>query len=115
MFFEDRGQTRKYCFVAMFPKGGQTRKHCFLAMFLEGGQTRKHFFIKLVGKITLVNNGNYTGAPSFLKEDKPGNIAYSWSERKFAYSFGNITIYSKQSLFCYWNTCISGPTRSILL
>ena len=23
-------------------EGGQTRKHCFLAMFPEGGQTRKH-------------------------------------------------------------------------
>jgi hypothetical protein len=33
------GQTKKLCFLAMFPEGGQTMKHCFLAMFPEGGQT----------------------------------------------------------------------------
>ncbi len=38
------GQTRKRCFLATFSEGGQTRKHCSLAMFSEGGQTRKHFF-----------------------------------------------------------------------
>ena len=44
-------QTKKYCFLAMFPKGGQDRKHCFLVIFPGGGtlfpsqgiQSMKHF------------------------------------------------------------------------
>ena len=36
-FVSSPRQTRKHCFLAMFPKGGQTRKHCFLAMFPKGG------------------------------------------------------------------------------
>jgi hypothetical protein len=45
-------QTRKHCFLAMFPEDGKTRKHCFLAMFPNGGQTRKHcLHNKIVRKI----------------------------------------------------------------
>ena len=41
------GQTRKHCFLTMFPVGKQTKKHCFLAMFSEGGETRKHCFVAM--------------------------------------------------------------------
>ena len=40
--FSEAAQTRRQCFLAMFPKGGQTRTYCFLAMFPEGEQTMRH-------------------------------------------------------------------------
>jgi hypothetical protein len=40
--------------IAMFFEGGQTKKHCFLAMFPEGG-TRKHFpFNGLTGQTRIL-------------------------------------------------------------
>ena len=54
MFLEG-GQTRKHCFLAMFPNVGQTRKHCFLAIFPAGGQTKKHKRLVLQGLANELN------------------------------------------------------------
>ena len=33
--FLEAGQTRKHCFLGMYPEGGQTKKHCFQLCFLR--------------------------------------------------------------------------------
>jgi hypothetical protein len=65
------GQTRKHCFLAMFPKGGQTRKHCFIAMYVSQRWTNQDtLFHSHVSQRRTNQETLFPCKPCFPKVDK---------------------------------------------